>query len=95
MIFLHIGLGKCGSSTIQRFASANRAALRDAGVTYPVLGFGDRDFEHHKLLGDVIEGDVTASGAAAAVEVLRHVMAADPDASFLLSSEFFLKKEAG
>lgn len=95
MIFLHIGLGKCGSSTIQRFASANRAALRDAGVIYPALGFGDRDFEHHKLLGDVVEGDVSTVDAVEAVEEVRRSLEANPDANFLLSSEFFLKNDAG
>ena len=98
MIYLHPGRGKCGSSTIQRFAAANRAALQDAGVVYPALR-GQRA-EHHKLLGDVMQPDDRlariASGdpSAIAVEELRCSLAANPGGSFLLSSEFFLKNNA-
>jgi hypothetical protein len=38
MIFIHIGLPKAGSTTIQEFMSANETALRELSVDYPPVG---------------------------------------------------------
>ena len=37
-IFLHIGFPKTGTSSIQYFCSANRKALKNCGVLYPLSG---------------------------------------------------------
>ena len=38
MIYIHIGLPKSGSTTIQEFMSANETALRELSVDYPPVG---------------------------------------------------------
>jgi hypothetical protein len=38
MIVIHIGLPKAGSTTIQKFMSANETALRELSVDYPPIG---------------------------------------------------------
>lgn len=34
-VYLHVGAGRCGSSSIQRFAVANRSVLAQRGILYP------------------------------------------------------------
>jgi hypothetical protein len=83
MIFFHIGVGKCGSSTIQHFASAHAAALAEHGVLYPPMQ--GRHPEHHtKLASALADGRPRARTAAAELlrEPLRH------DGNLFLSSEF-------
>ena len=38
MIFIHIGLPKAGSTTIQKFMSANETGLRELSLDYPSVG---------------------------------------------------------
>jgi hypothetical protein len=47
MIFIHIGLSKAGSTTIQKFMSANETALRELSVDYPLLGRLDKIAHHN------------------------------------------------
>lgn len=53
-IFLHIGLHKTGTTAIQRFLSANRDALADTGVLYPVAGQRSDDPHAQHLLAPSI-----------------------------------------
>jgi hypothetical protein len=46
-LFLHVGMGKTGTTSIQQFCWANRALLERAGVTYPNLGV--KAGAHHRL----------------------------------------------
>jgi hypothetical protein len=46
MIFLHIGLNKSGSSSIQAFCDGYRPVLLEQGVDYPAAGV--RDGAHHR-----------------------------------------------
>ena len=41
MIFLHIGLNKSGSSSIQSFCNEHRSTLREHGLDYPSVGIHD------------------------------------------------------
>jgi len=90
MIYLHIGLGKCGSSTIQHFASHQHAALQAAGVTYPsVVGHHP---EQHKLLADFLLARLGQPQLAmpASISALQVNLSAHSGQDFLLSSEYFL-----
>lgn len=95
MIHLHVGLGKCGSSSIQHFAAQQAEALRSVGVIYPLLGQGGA--AHHMELG-VVARQARARRRAAAVPqamaALREAMQVPDGTSYLLSSESFLKHDA-
>ncbi|MBK6863065.1 MAG: hypothetical protein IPG91_05550 [Ideonella sp.] len=41
MIFLHIGLNKSGSSSIQAFCDRHRQVLHEHGLDYPRVGIHD------------------------------------------------------
>lgn len=85
MFHVHIGLHKTGSSTVQRFAAANRDLLAAAGVRYPDVGAVHHG--HHLLAGwarrPVVRDDDESLAAVAALA------AADPAGRYLLSSEAF------
>lgn len=95
MIHLHVGLGKCGSSSIQHFAAQQAEALRAAGLVYPLLGKGGA--AHHMELG-VVARQARPRRRAASVPVamaaLRDAMRVPDGTSYLLSSESFLKHDA-
>jgi hypothetical protein len=87
MIFLHIGLNKCGSSSIQAFCDQHRSILRQHGLEYPKVGI--HDAAHYgvskALIGRPNEAQVPdAKGLEEVIDESvragRHV---------LLSSEYF------
>lgn len=47
-IYLHIGTTKTGTTSIQSFLAANRAAVQDRGLLYPVVS-GRGEIKHSKL----------------------------------------------
>lgn len=47
MIFIHIGLSKAGSATIQTFLDTHESALRELSVDYPRLGRLNRNAHHN------------------------------------------------
>lgn len=50
-LFLHIGTHKTGTTSIQRFCTANRDELAEVGLLYPALGLGGypAHYAHHRL----------------------------------------------
>ena len=90
MIYLHVGLGKCGSSTIQHTASYQAEALRAAGVNYPAL-VGHLP-EQHKPLADFLLARLKRPGLdmPAPISAFHGELSANPNQDFLLSSEYFL-----
>jgi hypothetical protein len=87
MIFLHIGLNKSGSSSIQAFCDRHRQILREHGLDYPKVGI--HDAAHYgvskRLIGRPDAAQVPdADGLEAA---LRDALGAGRHA--LLSSEYF------
>lgn len=84
--WIHIGFGKTGTTTIQRFLSLNRKHLSELGVLYPALR--GKKVPHHNLVHDLGRparfnaefGTWKDVGAL----VRRH-----PEHSILLSSESF------
>lgn len=92
MIYLHVGLGKCGSSTIQHFATVHSEALRAAGLIYPAVN--GRHPEHHKILGEfAVGGARRGAEPPPTIAALLATLRDQPDASVLLSSEYFLKHD--
>jgi hypothetical protein len=52
MIYIHIGLSKAGSTTIQKFMTANETALRELSVDYPSFGRLNK-IAHHNLMNEL------------------------------------------
>lgn len=92
MIYLHIGLGKSGSSTIQHFATANMERLGAAGLVYPALK--GRSPEHHMELGQVARMAQQGAALPPVFAALREAIHQGGARSYLLSSEFFLRHDA-
>lgn len=48
-IYLHIGIGKTGTSAIQQGLYNNRKKLYEAGFYFPVTGLAENNVGHHRL----------------------------------------------
>lgn len=55
-VTLHIGWHKTGTTSLQRWLSANRSLLASHGVFYPLSGWNGRD-AHHPLAEMIEQGD--------------------------------------
>lgn len=53
MIVLHIGMGKCGSSTLQEFLVSNEAVLRTISIDYPTAGRKLGRSAHHNIANEI------------------------------------------
>lgn len=101
MIYLHIGINKTGSSSIQRALHDNRSALLRHGILYPETGLGNEVEGHRahlllsKGLGFANTGLQASETMANAVEFrkrLDHEIAQTRARSVILSSEFFTQR---
>lgn len=79
MIYLHIGRGKAGSTTIQTFLSANKVHL--SNERYQVV-------DRLRFMSAVAALNDTSSGSANALEEFRQVFDANPNTSFIISHEY-------
>jgi hypothetical protein len=52
MIYIHIGLSKAGSTTIQKFMAANETGLRELSVDYPPIGRPNKG-AHHNIASEL------------------------------------------
>jgi hypothetical protein len=84
MLFVHIGRGKAGSTTIQSFAFNSRAFLVRRGVVYPDIGL-KRD--KHGLLAEAI-GNTASQGDR--LGQLEAELRRNPEGRYLISAEEFL-----
>lgn len=86
MLYVHIGLHKTGTSTIQRFFRLNTALTEKHGLVFPDLGFESRT--HGGVIAalrDIEKGDASGEAVFEAIDRL-----ADVDGrSYLLSTENF------
>lgn len=87
MIFLHIGLKKTGSTTLQRFASGNLELLAAAGIDYPPIGFAA--FAHHRIDAALREPGAGTAEAEARLAELSDYLRANAGRRILLSCENF------
>ena len=94
-IFIHIGIPKTGTTTLQRFAAANRKRLRPLGLWYPSLReIGSiRHFGHHDIARDIGRRQKAASSRrpASSSSLNTSHRKKDETKNVLLSSEFFFQ----
>jgi len=64
--YVHIGLGKTGTSTIQRSLTENQAALAELGIEVPGAGHGDARRAVYDLMGRRIGGADASDNARVA-----------------------------
>ena len=88
MIVVHIGLPKCGSSTIQTFLNANDEALRALSVDYPRVGRLKR-LAHHNFANELKGRGDKFNPISGRVENLPEHVRNSPFATTVLSSEGF------
>ena len=93
-LFLHIGLGKTGTTAIQFWLAANRTQLAGHGWFYPAIGYFERGRAHHALShkwGGWIKPELLAGRNLDAewCALRDHIAAASDDSAFIVSSERF------
>lgn len=85
-IWLHIGLGKTGTKTIQRFLKKNRRPLRALGYLYPDPGAGGN--AHYNLAYQLLHPRKLKPGRKTWEDMAR-LAAENPRKTILLSAETF------
>lgn len=85
-IWLHIGLGKTGTKTIQRFLKWNRRELRALGYLYPDPGAGGN--AHYNLAYQLLQPKKLRPGRKTWEDIAR-LTAENPQKTLLLSAETF------
>jgi len=85
MLFIHIGLHKTGSSSLQEWLTHNAARLSTSGVDYVEIGRGrgPTAFAHHALASD------SALDPGGLWDRLRQTLDAEPERRVVVSSENF------
>ena len=95
MIIVHIGLPKCGSTTLQTFLDSNSEALSALSIDYPRLGRGVRKAHHnlaHELKGRASRFDPQKGGVA---EMVSHLRATSHETTIISSESFAPCSAAG
>ncbi len=87
MIFVHIGLRKAGSASIQAFLAANAEPLAQLGLLYPRTGRFERD-AHHNLASELRSRRRFTAGRGGIDDVLAEWRASGAP-NLILSSEMF------
>jgi hypothetical protein len=88
-LYIHCGLPKTGTTSIQRFFSSERKKLRALGIEYPEIGLNDSGIAHHSVAEQLnrraeFNGDAEAVGG-----ILNYLRAPDRQPTVVLSSEGF------
>ena len=74
-LIVHVGTHKTGTTTIQRFASANRLELRNHGLWYPAyseIGLFDH-YAHHQLAFAIGEEKASKLSESEAARFIDHI----------------------
>ena len=91
-IYLHIGMGKTGTTSIQRFLSLNHACLLKEGVHYLLAGGGATGHGHQPIakacIDDIPEYMEVADASVHIKQVQREISTCESE-TIVLSSENF------
>lgn len=86
-VYLHIGHGRCGSTSIQQFGARNRSALRERGIAYPSaveMGY-PAELDQGGNAQPIFE---LRKQSGVALDTLGNYLRESDDPSLLLSSEY-------
>src|ERR1700733_12094132 len=89
-LYIHCGLAKTGTTSIQRYLSSGRESLRARGVEYPEIGLNLSGIAHHGIadqLNAKTEFDATSGPVG---DVLSYLAAPSRQPTVILSSEGFV-----
>lgn len=88
-LLLHIGTHKTGTTSIQRFCSANRSALRKLGLWYPSASIGEfpNHYAHHRIAHAIAGRDPDFDASHAAQFFERVQQKTRDDETILISAE--------
>jgi hypothetical protein len=86
-LYLHIGQTKTGTTTLQSFLHANRAAIREQGICYPQVPEGEPLKVQHRFLTRSLHASGDDPTRASAVWVPYFQRLLDDDASTVVISE--------
>lgn len=86
MIYVHIGMFKSGSTTVQAFMAAAAELLSARNVLYPEVGRG-KALAHHRLAREL--NDLNAPNSQALWREAREFFKVNEDSTIVLSSEGF------
>ena len=81
-VWVHVGLPKCGSTTVQRYFAAHADQFRAQGLCYPETGRSTGGYRSHEPIARTSQADLPALVAAIAAE------AAGCDRIFLSCEDF-------
>jgi hypothetical protein len=84
-IFLHCGLHKTGTTSLQRFLHSNRSLLTDSGYAYPKSGLFS--YAHHNLAWELVDDERFSASRGNIAELLREISCTHQHV--ILSSEDF------
>jgi hypothetical protein len=93
-IILHIGAGKCGSTSIQAALADARNALLSDGILYDPIGRGSGHFAYAALMGFTTRGGVEQDKSAALhnIHSISAFVANNPVKFLLFSAESFFRR---
>jgi hypothetical protein len=74
-VFLHIGLPKTGTTSLQTFLARNRALLREGGFEYPEVATNPAGNAHHNLTWKLLGSESYAPDRGTLEEFIRHASA--------------------
>jgi hypothetical protein len=91
-IYLHFGIHRTGTSTVQSFARRHRAKLRSLGLWYPV--FASRHEQAHHAIAHIIAGEARREMSIDDVQrfAQRIVKERRPNENVLVSAEAFWRQ---
>jgi hypothetical protein len=88
-VYLHIGHGRCGSTSIQNFAGRERTELAARGLVYP----SDTEMGFPVCVGGNAQAIYKARRQPGTLELVKDYLDGQPQTNFLLSSEWLLYPE--
>ena len=88
-LYVHCGLAKTGTTSIQRYFSSQRKSLREFGIDYPKIGLNKSEIAHHKLSEQLNSRDEFDISAGPVGHLLRYMENPLRQEKVVISSEGF------
>jgi hypothetical protein len=89
-LYIHCGLPKTGTTSIQTFLARTREGLESIDYDYPSVGLNAIGNAHHNLTLDILESPAFAPDRGGVESFLRHLERPGRSANTIISSENFI-----